>query len=375
VISLLGMIALFFLVRKISRSKRVSRRRRWFRGSAAFNAAGENAENRISHRSSFGTTVDHGAFRPLSTDLFVTSEPFNLSWPRSSAASPDDGAQPEMMQNVGARISVTITEPPPATTAHHSISPIIRRSEDSLSDGRQSPEGAERSTSQLSQYLEIPDSAAALMDASFPSPISVRPFSPNERWSFPKPPNDELKRQSQAILSLQRSTLTSTVRDSGTAQTTDTHILDTPPTPQSSNFTLTAVTDAASDYLPGDDYTKDPFADNVSVFSQTVDTHVSTDSDNAEHFAPVETIRRPFTPTLADELEVKINDDVRIIRRFDDGWVYAEKVDGGKKGLFPLDCLRDKGEDLPTFLAKKRLSSWMEGGSESFRASVVGTAF
>ncbi|KZT11865.1 uncharacterized protein LAESUDRAFT_623250, partial [Laetiporus sulphureus 93-53] len=82
------------------------------------------------------------------------------------------------------------------------------------------------------------------------------------------------------------------------------------------------------------------------------------DPETASHFARVETIRRPFVPTMDDEMSVLPGETVRMLLRFDDGWAYAEKVGSGRRGLIPIDCLRMPEEDLPAFLASKRLSSY-----------------
>jgi hypothetical protein len=77
-------------------------------------------------------------------------------------------------------------------------------------------------------------------------------------------------------------------------------------------------------------------------------------------FRDVETIRRPFLPTLQDELPVMPGDAVRIMKPFDDGWAFVERLEGGSKGskgLIPIDCLRETGQALPAFLAARRVSS------------------
>jgi hypothetical protein len=87
-------------------------------------------------------------------------------------------------------------------------------------------------------------------------------------------------------------------------------------------------------------------------------------------FTGIEVIRRPFTPTLDDELSVLPGDRVRILQVFDDGWAFVEKMVGASfarndrndRGLIPVDCLREAGQALPTFLAQKRVSSYSVDG-------------
>ena len=72
-------------------------------------------------------------------------------------------------------------------------------------------------------------------------------------------------------------------------------------------------------------------------------------------------------------MAVTAGEEVRILRRFDDGWAVAEKVSGGAsaQGLIPIDCMREVEEALPAFLAKKRISSYRARSSMMTRASVV----
>ena len=71
--------------------------------------------------------------------------------------------------------------------------------------------------------------------------------------------------------------------------------------------------------------------------------------------ADVGSVARLVLPLL--ELAVARGDEVRVIETFADGWMAVEKVPGGESGLIPIDCLREAGEDLPAFLASRRISS------------------
>ena len=114
-----------------------------------------------------------------------------------------------------------------------------------------------------------------------------------------------------------------------------------------------------------DTVASDPFADN-DPFDDPLAT---ASSASTGEFADVEYIRRPFFPTLPDELAVKPDESVRVLQAFDDGWALVEKVDRkgkgkedtpSEQGLIPIDCLREPGQDLTTFIAAKRLSSYAE---------------
>ncbi|KAE9403241.1 hypothetical protein BT96DRAFT_878875 [Gymnopus androsaceus JB14] len=111
--------------------------------------------------------------------------------------------------------------------------------------------------------------------------MSVRPFSPSEMFSFPKPPRNSVS--SSALL--------------------------TPP------------------------------------------AHV-------HEFSESEIVRRPFVPSLDDELAVEVGDIVTLLRVFPDGWALARALEAKIPGLIPVDCFRQAGEDFPAFLAAaKRMSS------------------
>jgi len=136
-----------------------------------------------------------------------------------------------------------------------------------------------------------------------PSPISVRPFTPTESWSFPKPP-------------LSRSA--SDVHNRGSKGFLD----------------------------------SDPFADPVLPPSPT-------------GFAPVEMVTRTFEPKAVDELAVEVGDEVSVLRLFDDGWGKVKvlrrkgstKSARGLEGLIPIDCLRPKGSRDPLYVDARRVSA------------------
>ncbi|KAH9947438.1 hypothetical protein B0H21DRAFT_691907 [Amylocystis lapponica] len=151
--------------------------------------------------------------------------------------------------------------------------------------------------------------------------MSVRPFSPSESWTFPKPPG----------------TLTSSARsNTATLRSARSYI------------------ETNSDYATAPENPFADFVDDQSLDHPSSLLSVSVDS----HFATVETICRPFVPTMSDEMSTAPGERVRMLQRFSDGWAYAEKVETGSRGLIPIDCLRTTDEDLPAFLASKRLSSY-----------------
>ncbi|KAF8912124.1 hypothetical protein CPB84DRAFT_756092 [Gymnopilus junonius] len=57
----------------------------------------------------------------------------------------------------------------------------------------------------------------------------------------------------------------------------------------------------------------------------------------------------PYTPTLADELQVRVGDTVRVLQEYKDGWCFAQfvgKVDA-PRGVIPLVCLEERKRVVP----------------------------
>ncbi|KAI0755104.1 hypothetical protein C8Q80DRAFT_1095720 [Daedaleopsis nitida] len=203
--------------------------------------------------------------------------------------------------------------------------------------------------SQESGFLvAVPPAAAtegSIYAVDCPSPFSVRPFTPSETFSFPQPPTDDAQSRAASVM-LAGSSITS-----GSAFFT---AEDMSPSPALS------LKEA-----------ENPFADFTEVIVRP--PSVSTANSVPQHFAPVETICRPFMPSMEDELAVQPGDEVRILKRFDDGWAVAEKVGASAQGLIPIDCMRDVEEGLPAFLAKKRISSYRARSSVLTARTSVGS--
>ncbi|KAK0209031.1 hypothetical protein DFS33DRAFT_496783 [Desarmillaria ectypa] len=164
-----------------------------------------------------------------------------------------------------------------------------------------------------SSYLVLPDGLTQLQP-EIATPMSVRPFTPSESFSFPKPPSN-----GEWIKIPDRDSL-------GTALSSSTEMY--PPSPTN------------------------PFSESESPVTP--------------EFSAVETIHRTFVPSLYDELSVSIGDRVKVLEVFDDGWAMVEKIPEGngkgnevdlEPGLIPIDCLRMTSDTLPHLLAWKGISS------------------
>ncbi|KAI1793314.1 hypothetical protein LXA43DRAFT_237529 [Ganoderma leucocontextum] len=328
---LLGFVVLLCCMRRRAIAARVRRRREWFAGGATQDmgyADRDAAAGPSSARSSFATNFDHGQIASgLPTFDFTTLQ------------------TPQTMQQIWpSDLSGSILAVPPASrTVESSSSPTVRVTTDrsSIHSGSSGPRS--RPLSQASSlYLVVPPPAAEASPSL--SPISVRPFSPTESWSFPKPPKDD-----------ESGRLASQIRSGSIANSSQ----------SSGSFPAEKPQNPVA-------VAENPFAEPENPFADP--TSVSSPESAVVPFTAIETIRRPFVPSMHDEMAVNVGDQVRVVRRFDDGWVVAQNVSTGAQGLVPLDRMRDDEKEVPApaFLARKRVSSYVRPrDSVLTRASVM----
>jgi hypothetical protein len=336
ILAVVGALLLFILIicacRRVSVAKRLARRKRWFRSEkgasmyGAVSSSGYFRENPPSAHSSFGTNFENTA-DPFAV---VPPTPLTAEWPLY---------QPQQMAQ--ASESFVVTMPSAAATMYTPPSPTFRSrtsgsrtssgTYESASSGPVSFES--RSNRSRLPVLVIPGRASddGALNPELGTPLSVRPFSPSERWSFPAPPPAD-KRMSM---------LHPPVRTTST-------------TPDSLG---------TSEYVTAPESELDPFADPVVGGGSSADGHSDETCDTFEsthaHFSAVEAVCRPFVPRGQDELAVAPGDRVHVVRRFDDGWALAQNLSSGGRGLFPIDCLRMPDQDLDAFLAEKRLGTYV----------------
>lgn len=193
VFSLLFLLALILLAcRRCAIAKRLSRRKQWFRkdneqapgyGATAISSSGFFRANGAplirSSTSSFGTMFEHDPVRA------GTPPPVPLSstnWPLYT---------PQQMTQSN---TFGITLPPAASTTSTPPSPTVRSGSRFSSDSlvSLSPNEGPPIPTIVSpvQVLLVPDrnETAEPITPDATTPLSVRPFSPTERWSFPVPP-------------------------------------------------------------------------------------------------------------------------------------------------------------------------------------------
>lgn len=59
-----------------------------------------------------------------------------------------------------------------------------------------------------------------------------------------------------------------------------------------------------------------------------------------QHVIGTYQIAAGYTPTLADEIEVRIGDHVQVLAEYDDGWCMGTNLTTGQQnGMFPMQCL------------------------------------
>lgn len=191
--------------------------------------------------------------------------------------------------------------------------------------------------SDRSQYLIVHPRNSMNPDPLANTPMSVRPFSPSESFAFPKPPEPGAAAGSgpaSQASGISRPTSSDTT-------VTLTAISALPGLPSLPTFMPLNVPNTVRSPSPRSASIVDPFMDNNPFDDPTAPIMNSFACWEAQ------VIRRPFIPTLPDELNVKLGDNVRVIHTFDDGWGMVEKVGKGKeRGFIPMDCLRKPEEEF-----------------------------
>lgn len=330
IVCLIFLLALILLVvRRRSIARRMEIRGQWWFGRhtsggnpldndgsprSPLGSSGEAPEGRLSARSSFATNFDQGLM--LHVD---SSQRFSL------------GILPDLPPQVEVRERNSVFISTGGEVAR-------RESLNSMLSNGSEPDA---------QYLTVPGQK----NQEPTTPMSVRPFTPSESFSFPKPPPS-----STVDCFVLSGTQGPTSRRSST---TLVHLATSPPACVTDLSPESVLTPSLHPQTPTPSVVLSPLiaAPNPSPL---VDPFADPGTPG---FADVEVIRRPFKPSLDDELEVCPGDRVRLLQVFDDGWAFIEKLattEGGRhqRGLIPVDCLRETNQALPTFLAQKRVSSY-----------------
>ena len=194
--------------------------------------------------------------------------------------------------------------------------------------------------SDRSQYLIVPDRNSTNPDPLANTPMSVRPFSPSESFAFPKPPEPAGSGPASVSGTSQRTRSQRSATSAGA-------ISDPPGLPSLPTFTPLIVPHTIKPPSPMP-APIDPFKDN-NPFDDPSTTPVINGSGDSD----IQVVHRPFVPTLPDELNVVLDDCVRVMHRFDDGWGLVERIErdgqgerNGEMGLIPMACLRKRDEEF-----------------------------
>ena len=318
---------LIFLLRHRSRARHYKRTNTWwFSKKRTSQTYGDRNSTEIlvgsrSTRGSFASTTDH------------------YTYPNDAPAI----SPPPPMAEVG-RVNASLLQLAIDPSRYHTEVPDHRFSIGS-------------NQSENSQYLFV-NLQSSLEDLT---PVTGQSFSPSPPFAFPKPPPPIGNR----IFAHSRLPSTS----NGTFRVAAT--MKRPNSDDPFFLSLSAVPSTSAASLIGSDpFASDPVGDNDPF------------GDAQRPAAPIilkEIIRQPFQRTREDEITVSIGECVHVIKTFDDGWAYVVKVpatDSGRgdngnlsaesKGLIPIDCLMEHGQDLHAFISAKRVSS--DGGGDAIIA-------
>lgn len=217
---------------------------------------------------------------------------------------------------------------------------------------------ARASTVSSAQYMPYPTLQPDKIDNPQISPISVRPWTPSEAWRFPKPPMSvkglhasesnarDFGGANQEPLLIGTSESEKTIRGGISNPFADPE--GTTPLDVSHRESVLSMTRSDSAAF------SDMAASRHASLLSTAASEFSSMTSASETLAGiVDTIKRKFTPSSEDELNITRGDQICILRRFDDGWLYVEKTATAEKGFIPQDCLREIDKPLPSYFARR----------------------
>jgi hypothetical protein len=326
--------AVLFLVRRHHRNRRNERRNVWWRGFSdeRSSMAGDDVYKHPNWSSSGDS--EQAIWRATSSGA------------ASRAEMPEVPAMAQIKS--GNRLSGP-SSPPSSPSPITPPSPLVLAGEDEVyrfSGGTTSSGFHPHSIVRLPARQLTVDTYASLPDDS----MSVRPFSPSESFAFPTPPiSAGLYQPSQRTLTTDLDDFLGSFPQPPMNTPANPFILEANPTIQNTRSnTIDSILTPASD----EDF-----------------TGLSTPSLGSPFLNVEGIILRPFVPTLFDEISVQVGEVVKVTQVFDDGWAWVTKEGDTIAGLIPVDCLNDTDEDVPAFLAAKRVSSSLPKTYEATRAT------
>ncbi|KAF4581440.1 hypothetical protein EYR40_009725 [Pleurotus pulmonarius] len=344
--SLLLLLILLLLIRRRYMKKRSERRAFW---GAAWTRRGSGSESL--QRSELTMIESGGGYLSARSSFANTDLESDGSPPSSYPATP-----PPLLLSMD---SPSISPPPMAQ----------------IRDGTESTQG-----SPVLMSFDSPPMAARTLSPEFDvrvvqpendeddelQSICVRPFTPSESFTFPKPPSRPSTANSADVS--RRNTLTQQFLPIGSRPATADNVLGRRPTlarkvstqtrPQTADVNVSRATFSRSMSIMSRSSSRRFRPPSATAMPNPFLTQSEMDVCSVRS-VDLEVIQRPFNPTLDDELPVLPGDKVRVVQEFDDGWAFVEKrfsVDGQwQSGLIPIVCLHT-GMDSQETLNAQRMS-------------------
>lgn len=139
----------------------------------------------------------------------------------------------------------------------------------------------------------------------------------------------------------------------------------TPPTPPANRKTKTSFSSLSEEPpLPTPSPRADSFAAQDLVLPrQSVDTF--SDDSGLQKLPRLMTVATTFTPSLDDELAIKLGDTIRMVEEYRDGWCLVQRVGriDAPKGVVPRFCLQERRGVVPIVPTRKFSSGSLKGQS------------
>lgn len=217
---------------------------------------------------------------------------------------------------------------------------------------------ARASTALSAQYLPYVPLQPDIIGHPRLSPIALSPLTPAEQWQSFKPQKENGSTTLSAANSNSRSPTAarfSSSNGSDSDRTLQGGLSDPFADPGSATLVDLSQYDSRSPVSRSDSiaHSSPTLSRSSSLLSTAASKESAMTSVSDSIAGIIDIVKRKFTPSCEDELSITRGDRVCIIRRFSDGWLYAEKTETAEKGFLPQDCLREVDETLPAYLTGK----------------------
>lgn len=153
-----------------------------------------------------------------------------------------------------------------------------------------------------------------------------------------------------------------------------------PPTPRTppassqmkSHFSIVSVPDPDANALMSPARSESFAARDIAFPTSNRDSVESTGSDGErdnQKLPRLMSVSATFTPTLDDELSVKIGDTVRMLEEYQDGWCLAQRVGrhDAPRGVCPRFCLQERKVIVPATSTRRFSPGSLSGQVSGWR--------